>query len=163
MFVSSYSTYIQSDISTKENRQRLEKPSAESDFSSKLSKASSSVDFKSSVTPIDYISKSQAHTNKQEIAYQQEKLKNPESKILNDTKETLNKFTAHSSLTSAKNAYENINKAFTAFSKNTATLNQTPQMDNNLPEEAQEAKELSMRYKMVNTYISNDNYYRITA
>lgn len=164
MFVSSYSTYIQPDISSKESRQRLEKTNSNpSTFSDKLNKEAASASFKSSGVPIDYISRSQAHSNKQELEFQKEQLKNPDNQALKDAKDTMNKFASHNSLSSAKNAYENTNKVFSVFSKQATTLDQTPKMDRNLPQEAQEAKELTMRHQMVNTYISNDNYYRITA
>ena len=164
MFVSSYSTYIQSDISSKESRQRLEKPSSSSEsFSEKLAQKAPSSSFTSSSIPNEYISKNQAHSNKQELDFQKEQLKNPENSPAKEAKETINRFSANNSLVSAKNAYENVSKVYTAHSKQFASIDQTPKMDKNLPPEAREAKELSMRHKMVNTYISNDSYYRITA
>ena len=165
MFVSSYSTYTQSDISSKESKQRLEKTSTSSqDFSSKLAQRSIPTSgFTTSAIPVDYISRSQTHANKQELEFQKEQLKNPDNKEAKATKETLNTFTSHNALSSAKNAYEASNKMYSVFPKQSITIDQTPKMDKNLPEEAHEAKDLAMKHKMVNTYISNDNYYRATA
>lgn len=165
MFVSSYSTYIQSDFSSKESKQKLEKlASTSQDFSSKLAQNSTLVSgFPNSSIPIDYISRSQTYTNKQELEFQKEQLKNPDNKEAKATKETLNTFTSYNSLSSAKNAYEASNKMYSLFPKQSITIDQTPKMDKNLPQEAYEAKDLAMKYKMINTYISNDNYYRVTA
>ncbi|MBC8236816.1 MAG: hypothetical protein H8E76_01170 [Helicobacteraceae bacterium] len=165
MFVSSYSTYIQSDFSSKESKQKLEKSgSASQDFSSKLAQTSTPASgFASSSIPIDYISRSQTHHNKQELEFQKEQLKNPDNKEAKATKETLNTFASHNSLSSARNAYEASNKMYSLFPKQSITINQTPKMDTNLPQEAYEAKDSAMKHTMVNTYISNDNYYRLTA
>ena len=165
MFVSSYSTYIQSDFSSKDSKQKLEKlSSASENFGSKLAQKSTPTSgFSSSPIPVDYISRSQTHTNKQELEFQKGQLKNPDNKEAKATKETLNTFTSHNALSSAKNAYEASNKMYSVFPKQSITIDQTPKMDKNLPQEAHEAKDLAMKHKMVNTYISNDNYYRATA
>lgn len=164
MFVSSYTTHIQSDISSKDSRQRLQKPNASSEsFSQKLAQKTPTPNFTNSPIPIDYISKGQAHTNRQELEFQKEQLKNPDKSSAKEMKESINKLSAHNSMAGAKNAYENINKAFSSFPKQALSMDQTPKMDKNLPEEALQAKELTMKHQMVNTYISNDNYYRVTA
>jgi len=165
MFVSSYSTFTQSDFSAKESKQRLEKTSASSqDFSSKLAQKSIPTSgFMNSSIPVDYISRSQTHANKQELEFQKEQLKNPDTKELKTTKETLNTFSSHNSLSSAKNAYQASTTMYSVYPKHSITIDQTPKMDKNLPEEAHAAKDLAMKHKMVNTYISNDNYYRATA
>ena len=165
MFVSSYNNYVQPDLSSKESRQRLEKTgNGSQEFSSKLAQKSlPASSFTNSSIPVDYISRSQTHTNKQELEFQKEQLKNPDNKEAKATKETLNTFTSHKALSSAKNAYEASNKMYSVFPKQSITIDQTPKMDKNLPQEAHEAKDLAMKHKMVNTYISNDNYYRATA
>ena len=164
MFVSSYNTYVQTDTSLKNSKQRLEKgDSGSSSFNEKLTQKTPFTNLSNSNIPIDYISKSQAHANKQELEFQKEQLKSPDNTSSKETKNTLNTFSAHNSLTSAKNAYENTNKVYSVFPKQSLSIDQTPKMDKNLPQEAQEAKELTMRHTMVNTYISNDKYYQITA
>ena len=52
---------------------------------------------------------------------------------------------------------------FPIIKKPAFTLSQTPKIDEKLPLDVQEAKEKTLRHTMLNTYISNDNYYRITA
>ena len=164
MFVSSYNTYVQTDSSVKANRQRLEKTNSNSDaFAQKLAQKTPALNFTNSPIPTEFISKNQAHTNKQELDFQKEQLKNPDTSSAKEAQETLSKFSATNSLTSAKNAYENTNKIHSVFSTQSLSIDQTPKMDKNLPIEAQNAKELAMKHKMVNTYISNDKYYQITA
>jgi len=52
---------------------------------------------------------------------------------------------------------------FSLLVKPKQTINQTPKIDQKMPIEAQDAKESVIRSTMVNAYIANDNYYRITA
>ena len=160
MFVSSYSTYIQPNTSDKANRQRVEKPDNKSkSFESSLDKNLSATDFKSSNLPIDYVSNNKVLRNKQFLEGQSQQF----SETQDNLKKFTNKFITQNSLINAKDAYENNSKMFSLFKKPHATLNQTPNIENTLPKEPQDIKELNMRNLMVNTYISNDNYYKITA
>lgn len=164
MFVSSYSTYIQSNTSDKTAKQRVEKPSSEiRSFDSKPNQNATSTGIKNTALPIDYISKSQVLNNKQELEYQKQQLQEPSKNPTNTTKETINKFGGHNSLINAKSAYESNSKMFSLFAKPHVALDQTPTIDKTLPKKAQDAKELSMKNLMVNTYIANDNYYKVTA
>lgn len=164
MFVSSYNTYVQTDSSVKDAKQKLAKPSSSSDsFAQKLAQKTPTTNFTSSPIPAEFISNSQANTNKQNLEFQKEQIKNPQDVSAKEIKETLNKFATNNSLTSAKNAYADSNKMYSVFPKQSISIDQTPTMDRNLPQEAQEAKELTMRHKMINTYMSNDRYYQITA
>lgn len=164
MFVSSYNTYIQTDNSTKESRQRVEKPSSSTEsFGEKLTQKTSLSNVSNSAAPIDYISRGQARSTKQELEFQKEQLKNSDKQAPQELKETISKFALHNSLNGAKNAYGTSDKIYSLLPKQTTTIDQTPVMDRNLPEEAYEAKELAMKHKMINTYIANENYYRVTA
>jgi hypothetical protein len=164
VFVSSYNTYVQTDSSVKDAKQKLQKPNSSSDsFAQKLAQKTPTANFTSSPIPAEFISKNQANINKQNLEFQKEQTKNPQDVSAKEIKETLKKFSANNSLTSAKNAYENSNKMYFLFPKQAISIDQTPKMDKNLPQEAYEAKELNMRHKMVNTYVSNDKYYQITA
>ena len=167
MFVSSYSTYIQTNTSDRAAKQRVGKPSLESQsFSSKLTQATSSPTLINTALPVDYISKSQVLNNKLELDYQKDKLKESKNNSFSTTKEFTSKLSAQSSLVSAQSAYESNSKIFSLYQKPHATLNQTPDIEKTLPKEPkeiQEIKELNMRHKMVNTYIANDSYYKITA
>mgnify|MGYP000442045682 CR=1 FL=1 len=156
MFVSSYSTYIQTNSSDKTYRDRIEKPKVgQGSFSKELTKVSSELDTKTS-SPINYISQKQVLHNKQELTRQ-------ENKLEDSIKDSINKFTNQNSLLSSRSAYESNSKMFSLFKIPQVALNQTPSIDNTLPKEPRDIKELNMRHKMVNTYIANDNYYKITA
>ena len=164
MFVSSYNSYVQTDSSLKSSRTKLDKLNSVSDiFSKKLAQKNFTDSFNASSIPSQYISKNLAHTNKQELDFQKEQLKNPQNEVTKEIKETLTKFAVNNSLTNAKNAYEHTTKIYTPYTKQSISLNQTPKMDKNLPEEAYEAKEFHMRHTMIHTYISNDRYYQVTA
>jgi len=153
MFVSSYSTYVQPNTSDQTTRQRVEKLNDKSkSFESSLEKNLSATDFKSSNLPIDYVSNNKVLRNKQFLEDQSQQFNG-----------TQNKFSTQNSLINAKDAYENNSKMFSLFKKPHAVLNQTPNIENTLPKEPKDIKELNMRNLMVNTYISNDNYYKITA
>ena len=164
MFVSSYNTYIHTNASDKSAKQRFEKADVDSkSFNSELKKDDSSVHFKNPNLPIDYIAKSQVLNNKYELEAQKQQFEEQIPRDLNKTKDTINKFSGQNSLLNAKNAYENNSKMFSLIKIPHSTLDQTPKVDKEMPKKAQEAKELSMRHLMVNTYIANDNYYQITA
>ena len=158
MFVSSYSTHIQTSNSDKvAKQQQLDKRESNAkSFSEKLSSTSQPRSFKTSNIPVDYISKGLVLNNKQE-------LENKQNNTKNETKNNLNKFTTKNSLINAKNAYEGNSKMFSLFTIPNIALNQTPSVEQTLPKEPQDIKELNMRHKMVNTYLANDNYYKVTA
>ena len=156
MFVSSYSTYIQANTSDKAARQGVKRVDGESkSFKSSLEESISTANFESSNLPIDYISKNKVLNNKQLLENQ--------NSLENTTKSLTDKFGLQNSLVGAKGAYESNSKMFSLFQKPHATLDQTPKIENTLPKEPKDIKELNMRYKMVNTYVANDNYYKITA
>lgn len=156
MFVSSYTTHIQTNNSQKVTKQEFNKEASSSkSFSSQLSQAlpQNSSHEKPSI-PVDYISKALVLNNKQELE---------NKKSTDTTQDNLEKFTLRSSLQSAKEAYEGNSKMFSLVTVPKIALNQTPSVENTLPPEPKDIKELHMRHQMVNTYISNDNYYRVTA
>ena len=160
MFVSSYSTYIQTNTSDKVAKDRVGGTDGKSkSFSSKLVQNVHSGVVESSDLPVNYISKNLVLKNKQLLQNQKKYLDEPE----NSTKELTNKFSLQNSLINAKDAYEKNSIMFSLFQKPHATLNQTPKLEDTLPREPSDIKELNMRHKMVNTYIANDNYYKITA
>ncbi len=155
MFVSSYSTHIQTNNSDKVTKQALEKSYTES-FSSKIpSKVQTSSVINSNI-PINYISQSLVLNNKQNLEDKKNEVKD---KIKND----VNKFSKRNSLLNAKKSYEVNAKRFSLLSIPNITLNQTPLTQNTLPKEPQEIKELNLRHKMLNTYIANDKYFKVSA
>ena len=168
MFVSSYSTFIQTNNSDKNIKQKVEQPSKSTEsFSNKLKSSIGSVSYTTSNLPISYISQSQVLNNKNELEAQSKQLKEPQDKNQEKTQSLIGKYTAQNSLISAKSSYEAGSiKIFSVMRKPQVALNQTPSIENSLPNKPQEvadARELTMRHKMVNTYIANDNYYKVTA
>ena len=153
MFVSSYSTYIDTSSTKRvaQERRDVEKKSSKS-FSSKLLQTTPKNVTLTKELPLNYISNYKALHNRQQL---QEKSSSQNSETM--------KFTKLNSLSSAQVAYGDNSKMFSLVQKPKQTLDQTPKPAEYLPETAQEKQESIMRVKMVNAYISNDNYYRITA
>lgn len=151
MFVSSFNTYIGTNSSNKsENyRDRDFKGDADS-FGGELSKSTILKPYTDKSFPVDYVTNYKYFNNRQKIEEQLQNQNGEELKKLN----TLN---------NAKVAYEENTKMFSLLKKPTLTLSQTPKIDEKLPRDAQEAKEKSLRHTMVNTYLENDKYYRVTA
>ena len=150
MHVSSYSTFINTNSSQKVQRER-EVPQKESKTSfTKLSPTPDKVLDKTSKLPINYVSDYKVLNNQQKL---QEETPN-NAKV---------KFSKIKTFVSAKDAYTDNSKNFSLLVKPSATLDQTPKIDKKMPQEAQDAKEAIMKNTMVNTYIANDNYYKITA
>jgi len=151
MYVSSYSTYIDTNTSQKVQKDRNEESKKSTDsFSSKLTTKIPKAVSNFSSFPVNYISNYKSLNNQQRL---QDNTQSREEV----------KFSKIKALTSAKSAYGNNSKIFSLLIKPSATLDQTPKIDKKMPPKAQEAKESIMKHNMVNTYIANDNYYKITA
>lgn len=151
MFVSSFNTYISTNSSNKSEALREREAKKESDsFSSELSKSTILKPYINSDLPVDHISNYKSFSNQQKLHEQ----------MLNQNGAELKKMTL---LNSAKVAYEENTKMFPLIKKPALTLDQTPKIDEKMPKDLQEAKEKTLRHTMVNTYLANDNYYRITA
>ena len=152
MFVSSYSTYINANaVDASTRNKRVDKPSADSLFNSKLFKKPSA-DRPLTKFPIDYISKNKVLNTKAHI--QQHLEQNSQ----------ITKFTTISSQIKASSAYTANSTMFSLMIKHQPALKPNALNTNqNLPQEIKDIKESLLRNKMLNTYISNDNYYQITA
>lgn len=163
MFVSSYGTYIQTDTSSRDEKRRVGDAKSEASFNSKLSeqpklKLSSFADF-----PVDYVWNEKLSKNKFEIEKQTQKLQDFENTEFNKQEKLTKEFHTKQTLENAKIAYNDNSKLFSQLRKPKTTIDQTPKIDSNLPQNIQELKEQNMRRVMVNTYIKNDNYYKLTA
>ena len=162
MYVSSYNTYIQTNTSKTNEKQKISESKTDSYFSSKLReqpklKLSSFVGL-----PVDYISKSSKILVK--IQRQADKLQNPQDIEQNRQEKQMMKISQKQTLQSAKIAYKDNSKLFSLIQKpQTKTIDQTPKNNSKLPANIQKLKEENMRRVMVNTYIQNDKYYQITA
>lgn len=151
MFVSSFSTYISTNSSNKGGayKERELKESSES-FNNELSRSTILKPYINSNLPIDYVSNYKSFNNQQKLHEQLQDQNSDELKKL-------------SIFSGAKIAYEENTKMFSLVKKPTFTLSQTPKIDESMPRDLQEAKEKTLRYTMLNTYIANENYYRVTA
>ena len=153
MFVSSYSTYIDTNSTKRVTQERrdVQKKSSEP-FSSKLLQTTPKNVTLTKELPLNYISNYKALHNRQQL---QEKSSSQNSGAM--------KFIKLNSLSSAQVAYGDNSKMFSLIQKPKQTIDQTPKLAKYLSETAQEKQESIMKTKMVNAYISNENYYRITA
>ena len=151
MFISSYSTYVGTDVVNKSNNYRDDTlKNSPNSFSNELSKSSVLKPYINKDLPIDYISNYKSFNNQQKLHEQlqtQDELK-------------VKKLTL---LSSAKVAYEDNSKIFQLIRKPALTLSQPSKIDEKEPKELKEAKEKNLRHVMVNTYLSNDKYFQITA
>jgi len=152
MFVSSYSTYIDTNrLQKSQETQKEERKTDSSAFSKQFSVNPAKLPKSTGNLPVNYISNYKVLNNQQ--------------KLQQDTQQNMQKlkFSKIKAFDSAKNAYSDNTKIFSLLIKPSATLDQTPRIDKKMPPKAQEAKEVIMKHEMVNTYLENDNYYRITA
>lgn len=157
MFVSSYNTYINTNNSNKNTKTNVEKENLNTkSFNSQLLSKTKTQIVNQPAVPVDYISKSLVFSNKQQVEQQL-------SKSPDQTKSKIDKFKGQSTLISAKDAYTSNSKMFSLFIEPHATMSQTPKIDSSLPDNLKELKEQTIRHQMVNTYIENDTYYKITA
>jgi len=151
MFVSSYSTYISTNTSDKTDKYKAQPSKNDSDsFSKELQKSPILKSHINQTLPIDYISNYKSFNNQQklqQLAKSQDELK----------------LKSISSMNNAKVAYEDNSKMFSLIKKPMASLSQTYSVNKKLPQEMQEIQEKNLRHVMVNTYLSNDRYYHITA
>ena len=163
MFVSSYNTYIQTNASHKTEKQKIEKSESDSAFSAKLFEKPK-LKLSSTSFPVDYISKGKSSKNQVEIQRQLFVLQNPENIEQKNQTKLKKAFTSQQKMKSAQTAYKDNSRLFSLLQKpQTKTIDQTPKVNVKLPENIQELKEENMRRVMVNAYIQNDKYYKITA
>jgi len=154
MFVSSYSTYINPNSTEKISREKNEEyKKSSSSFSEKLASKPVEAFSETSLFPINYVSNYKVLNNQQKLQESYQNTKNSEKL----------KFSKFNKLSNAKSAYSENTKLFSLHVKPNITLDQTPKIDKNSPKNHQEAKEQAIRHTMINTYIANENYYKITA
>lgn len=153
MFVSSYSTYIDTSATKKlQNDKAVEPLKKAESFTSKLLQATQQHVLLNSKIPLNYISNYKALNNRQLLDEQ-----------TNKQSLTKQKFVKLSAMSSSKVSYEENSKMFSFLIKPKGTINQTPALDKNLSLKAQESQESFRRVKMVDIYNANDNYYKVTA
>ena len=151
MYISSYNTYITPNSSDRIQKERSEEPFKKSQsFSKKLASQSLKTIDTSSRLPVNYISNYKVLNN-------QLRLKDD---TFNDNRA---KFSKVKALVNSQSAYKEGASIFPLFTKPKIALNQTQEINKKMPKNAQEAKETILKHTMVNTYIANDNYYKLTA
>jgi hypothetical protein len=150
MFISSYSTYIDTSKTTrlKKDRDEKDKPFS-ANFSKELSKSIITPRTVKSF-PIDYISNYQTFRNQQKLNY-------------NFKNQDLAKFVKTSKQLNAQTSYKQNSRMFSLVLKPLGTLNQTHKINTILPNNFQELKKQFARKDMISTYTSNVSYFNITA
>ncbi len=153
MFVSSYSTYVDTAVTKKIQADSVIKPIKKMEsFASKLLQNRQKNVLTNSKIPLNYVSNYKSLNNRQLLDQQ-----------TNQQITTTLKFSKLSAMSKSKISYEENTKMFSLLIKPKGTINQTPKLDKNLPTKAQEDQESFMKVKMLNTYIANDNYFKVTA
>lgn len=150
MFVSSYNTYVNVNNSQRIEKKDTPQKQGESFAQTLSSKTVPSLSLAPQL-PVNYISNYKALSNQQKLQQDTEQHKEK------------TKFTKINATVSAKEAYTDNSKIFSFLVRPKATLDQTPKIDKKLPQEIKEIKENNLRHTMVNTYLANENYYKITA
>ncbi|MBA3026836.1 MAG: hypothetical protein FP820_10620 [Sulfurimonas sp.] len=156
MFVSSYSTYIQTNTNDKNVKQKDVGYGKDSGFSSKLLKESVADTAKNASLPVDYIARNNNFYTKLFL----EKHQDEQSA---QTKELTHKFIDQSTLQDAKKAYTQAPKMTSLFRETFLALDKTQLAEVKPSQNTQDFKDAKMRKLMINTYIANENYYKITA
>lgn len=151
MFISTYSTYINTNTSEKTHKYKEDRFKVESEpFAIKESQEQI---LKPAITknlPVDYVFNNKSFNNQLKL---QEQLKNPDEI----------KFKKIKTINSAKEAYEENSKLFHLFKKPSSALSKPLQLSKELPQEIQQLKESNLRHIMIDTYVANDRYYQVTA
>ena len=148
MFVSSYNTYLTQKPSTKieENTQKKATKgflTQKQPFATQLQKEVSA----SIKIPINYISNYKSLYN-QQLLQQQNSLNKEYLKT---------KFSKINKMTKAENAYNENLQLFSLLQKPKIALVAEPRISKKLEQNN------AIKQKFINTYIANDNYYKITA
>ncbi len=153
MFVSSYSTFIHTNTTDKTAKTNTSKePYLGKSFSVKDLNSSQNLTKSLVNTPVDYLSNYKSLNTKAQIQQQVEQN--------NQTA----KFAMMNSQIKASSAYTANSTMFSLMPKSQPTIkHNTQNINQNLPQEIKDIKESFLKIKMVDTYISNNNYYQITA
>jgi len=148
MYVASYVSYVPTISSTKTNLQN----SKEDSIASK--KPLFNVDTKQSNanSPERKQTQQTSYLSRYNIFQKQE-----------ESQKDLQTFGKIKNYNDAKVAYTESSQMFSLARKPKLAIGKNSSIDLNLPKEVQEVKNTLSKRKMVNTYIENDNYYKITA
>ena len=149
MFISSYNTY--NDISNLQKNNKNKSDRKGSVFTQYRQKSIKTFNNNALyIKPISYLYSSKTFNNK----YRLQEQNSQKSQI---------KFTKLTSISHARDAYEESSKIYSFFKSTNISINQTPKINKNLPQELKKLKTENLRHTMLDTYIENDKYYKITA
>lgn len=152
MYVSSYRMYVQTNPS-----ERVEPKKVDYERENKSFKLPEQLEISKSISnlPVDYISKNIGFWQKNELQKELQEKPAQNNPVL---------FKAISDTLQAKESYTQNSKHYLHYPKiQSLSMDQTPKLGENLSDEIEEIKEKNMRSVMVNTYLSNDKYYQVTA
>lgn len=154
MFVSAYNTYLNTSSVNKTTKEKdTFIPSKPFSLNDSL-KSGFSTSKLHQDTPVNYLSHNKIISTKQRIYQQLEH---------NSAQKNIEKFTNINSQMHAPATYTENTKMFPLTLREQLTLKSKEPVDKTLPKELQELKESNLKTLMVNTYIANDKYYKITA
>jgi hypothetical protein len=163
MFVSSYSTYISPNTSEKSQKTRdiSRAEGATKDYKSSVSSVSQqTLVADSTKLPLSYISNYKALSNRQQF---DEQLKNTAQTTKDTSTSAKDRFSKISAMGNAQVSYTENSKMFPIISKPKVTLNQAAPLDKKTSKDIPQNAQNTLKTQMLNTYIENDNYYKITA
>ena len=154
MFVSAYSTYLNTSSINKTTKEKvISLPSKPFSLNETL-KSGLETSKLLQDTPVNYLSHNKVISTKQRIYQQLEQ---------NSAQKNIETFTNINSQIHAPTTYTENTKMFPLTLREQLTLKGKEPVDKTLPKELQELKESNLKTLMVNTYIENDKYYQITA
>ncbi len=142
MFIASYTTYIPTIPATKTNSTK------EKDFRPKT----------------DIFAEKKSTPEKTEIPQELNKTISSYNLYNKEKNKNLDLYEKIKTLQNAQTAYKETTQPFSSMRKPKAPQqNSFSTLSLTLPKEAKTAQEQLLKIKMVNTYIQNDNYYKVTA
>ncbi|MBD3824616.1 MAG: hypothetical protein IE916_08930, partial [Epsilonproteobacteria bacterium] len=163
MFISTYATYLNTQIVPK--NERIKESSSTERFNlPRRGVADAAVQKSSAYTelPVNYISDFKALSNKFLVAkslYQKE-----EGATASKQKEPLEEYRSRDTQIKAQSSYEDNQLFFTQWMPQLRhTLDQTPKIEMGVPKELQLSQERQLRQAMISTYVANDRYYQRTV
>jgi len=164
MYISSYSMYINNQHSSKTDKTKESETTKQTErFASLLQTPSHTTFSDLNIKPIDYIFSPQKQQTQQRLILQQNEIKDDEE--ISKSMQTLSfvkKFSLIANNNKALLSYINNSKSYSLMRKPKAPLNQI-KIPLNTTEKFTQAREEAMRHTMINTYLANDKYYKITA
>jgi len=157
MFVSSYATFISASTSHKEQRGRVETPKPSFSNLTDLKNTEREeqnyiLDSVKEELPLNYISQYKVLSNQQKLQKEPQSFENQRTR-----------FSKINSNNNATAAYEENKTLFVSHRIPKITLNQTPLLNREVPQELVKVQENLLKQQMVATYAANNNYYRVTA